>query len=135
MRKRVITVNLSVSIAIVLFIIYMYLYVQYGVGIPCLFNEITDLYCPGCGTTRAITAFCRGDYVKAFRYNPILLVWFPYLLCFGIILIREYIYDESATVKTIKRRNGISILVLVIICFYWLIRNMSFASFLRPDII
>lgn len=134
MRKRVIIVNLCLWVVVFLFIVYVYLYIEYGIGIPCLFNEITGMYCPGCGTTRAITAFCMGDYAKAFRYNPILVVWVPYLFCSGIILIQEYIYDKDVAVSVINRRNRISFVVLVIICVYWLVRNMSFASFLRPDI-
>lgn len=44
--------------------------VQYR--IPCLFHLATGLYCPGCGTTRALTALTAGDLNAAFNYNQLI---------------------------------------------------------------
>lgn len=56
--------------------------------IPCLFHEITGLYCPGCGGTRAVRSLLAGHFIKSFLYHPLVLycvlvaVWFAvsYLL-------------------------------------------------------
>ena len=37
----------------------------------CTFRRITGLYCPGCGSTRALTRLVHGDVAGAFRYNPL----------------------------------------------------------------
>ncbi|MCR5452204.1 MAG: DUF2752 domain-containing protein [Lachnospiraceae bacterium] len=39
----------------------------------CLFHELTGLFCPGCGGTRALYAFFRGDFISSFRYHPFVL--------------------------------------------------------------
>lgn len=41
--------------------------------LPCLFREMTGLYCPGCGGTRAVKALLRGDIVTSFLYHPLVL--------------------------------------------------------------
>ena len=37
----------------------------------CPFRLATGLPCPGCGSTRAVAAFCRGDLVAAWQFNPV----------------------------------------------------------------
>ncbi|MCI9570502.1 MAG: DUF2752 domain-containing protein [Lachnospiraceae bacterium] len=41
--------------------------------IPCLFHEITGLYCPGCGGTRAFKALLRGELLLSVLYHPFVL--------------------------------------------------------------
>ncbi len=47
---------------------------------PCAFHELFGLYCPGCGSTRALRRILRGDLIGAFRYNPALILLSPVLL-------------------------------------------------------
>lgn len=42
-------------------------------GAPCLFRLVTGLYCPGCGGTRALKAFLRGDLILSFLYHPLIV--------------------------------------------------------------
>lgn len=37
--------------------------------IPCALNHFTGLECPGCGTTRALSALVDGDLEAAFSFN------------------------------------------------------------------
>jgi hypothetical protein len=37
----------------------------------CPFHAWTGLPCPGCGTTRAVTALAGGDLAGAFAWNPL----------------------------------------------------------------
>lgn len=41
--------------------------------IPCIFYELTGLYCPGCGAGRASYAILHGQFYQAFRYNPLMI--------------------------------------------------------------
>lgn len=49
---------------------------------PCLFHELTGLYCPGCGGTRAVRALLKGHPLISFCYHPLVLycalvgIWF-----------------------------------------------------------
>ena len=42
---------------------------------PCLFQMMTVLYCPGCGGTRAVRALLSGHPVLSFLYHPVV----PYM--------------------------------------------------------
>jgi hypothetical protein len=46
---------------------------------PCLFHQLTGLFCPGCGTTRAILHLLHGEFREAVGSNPLLLVALPML--------------------------------------------------------
>src|SRR4028118_1392752 len=46
---------------------------------PCPFFYFTGLFCPGCGTLRAVHALLRGDLVRAFGLNPLLILFLPYI--------------------------------------------------------
>ncbi len=47
---------------------------------PCVFNEMTGLYCSGCGTLRAGHCLLHGDIGGAVAKNPLLFVLLPALL-------------------------------------------------------
>lgn len=38
---------------------------------PCVFHALTGVPCPGCGSTRAVLAFFRGDFAAALAFNPL----------------------------------------------------------------
>jgi hypothetical protein len=40
--------------------------------VPCAINHVTGLQCPGCGTTRALTALVEGDIATAFNFNQLI---------------------------------------------------------------
>lgn len=44
---------------------------------PCPFHFLTGLYCPGCGSLRALHLLLHGQIAGAFRMNPLLLLSLP----------------------------------------------------------
>lgn len=44
---------------------------------PCPFHSLTGLYCPGCGSLRALHLLLHGQIAGAFRMNPLLLFSLP----------------------------------------------------------
>ena len=46
---------------------------------PCPFYALTGLYCPGCGTTRALHQLLHGHLGEAFGFNPLMILMLPYL--------------------------------------------------------
>lgn len=51
---------------------------------PCVFQELTGLYCPGCGGTRAVKALLKGDLLTSFLYHPIVLYCVLIALIFAV---------------------------------------------------
>jgi hypothetical protein len=46
----------------------------------CALYSLTGLYCPGCGTTRAIHYLLHGDIAGAFAMNPLMVIASPVLV-------------------------------------------------------
>lgn len=49
----------------------------------CPLYDLTGVYCPGCGATRALKLLARGEFFAAIAMNPLL----PILLVIVILLI------------------------------------------------
>jgi len=47
--------------------------VLYEVKLPCIFNLVTGLYCPGCGGTRAVRSLLKGDLWQSFINHPVVI--------------------------------------------------------------
>jgi len=47
---------------------------------PCLFHRLTGLYCPGCGSTRAIHHLLHGQWQEALRLNALVTILGPLLV-------------------------------------------------------
>lgn len=82
----------------------------------CMFNQMTGLYCPGCGATRALSAMLHGD-VKASLHNNLLL--FP-LLALIVFLIMK---------PEISLKRPVMIAILAVILAFTVLRNIPVAPF------
>ena len=47
---------------------------------PCVFHKLTGLYCPGCGSTRALHQLLHGSVSGALSMNPLLVVALPVIV-------------------------------------------------------
>lgn len=41
------------------------------IHMPCMFQTVTGLYCPGCGGTRAVRYLLTGQIGKSLQYHPL----------------------------------------------------------------
>lgn len=82
----------------------------------CMFHQLTGLYCPGCGATRALSAMLHGD-IKSSLHNNLLL--FPLLALIAFMIIKPGI--------SLKRPVAIAILAVVLL--FTILRNIPFAPF------
>ena len=128
-QKFKLSIKLLIYI-IIIYLIYTYLYYNYSIKIPCLFHEMSNLYCPGCGITRMIISICKLDFYQAFRYNPLLFILMPFFVIYGIIYYINWLNDK----KTIINKKVWNILLIIII-LYMILRNIPYFSFLAPTII
>ncbi|OUL35915.1 hypothetical protein BV372_09335 [Nostoc sp. T09] len=94
---------------------------------PSPFRSLTGLYCPGCGTLRALHQLLHGHILKAFELNPLMMLAMPYLVysyvCYSAPII------IGAKIPQIFIKPAWIWLVLKIILGYWVLRNIPFAPF------
>ena len=81
-----------------LLLLYFYLNYYMSFSIPCLFHELTGLYCPGCGITRMIFSILQFDFYQAFRWNIFLFILIPIFLGYGIVYYVDWIFDKTPPV-------------------------------------
>ena len=82
----------------------------------CMFHQLTGLYCPGCGATRALSAMLHGN-VKASLHNNFLL--FPLLALIVYLIVKPQ--------TSLKR--PVMIAVLAVILAFTVLRNIPVAPF------
>ncbi|MDE6762002.1 MAG: DUF2752 domain-containing protein [Lachnospiraceae bacterium] len=80
-----------------LFVIAVMLLQRYHLipAFPCFVHEFFNVYCPGCGGTRALFALFHGQVLHSLIYNPAIVL--------GAVLI---LYYEAGVLITLIRRNG-----------------------------
>jgi len=116
--------KIAIAITGILIII---LVVKFGLRIPCLFHELTGLYCPGCGGTRAVVSLIELKPYQALRYNIIITLLIPVFL---ICLFYKYVLKGKKKIP-----NWIWWTLLIILVLFGILRNIPFFSFLAPTTI
>ena len=90
--------------------------------IPCVFQTVTDVPCPGCGMTRACLSITHGHFTDAWHYHP-----FSFLLiglAMGIALFPSQLTDVWNGLST-RTRNSISICGIVFCLSVWFMKLKS----------
>jgi hypothetical protein len=59
---------------------------QYSFYPVCPVYRYLHIYCPGCGSTRALAALLHGRIIDAMHYNPLFVMLFPLLVAFGVMM-------------------------------------------------
>ena len=112
-------------------IIFLILDTIFKFHIPCVFESITGFYCPGCGVTRMLKSMLVFDFYQAFRYNPLLFIFTPFIL----ILLFNYLYCYYKKKESLFKKMPKSVcnILLVITIIYWILRNII--PWLAPTVV
>ena len=89
--------------------------------IPCFFNTITGLKCPGCGITHVFLSLMRFDLRGAYHANPFLLISSPVLL---LIIILNFFC--SIKIRTSSFTKWLTLLYVIAILIWGVVRNLIF---------
>ncbi len=100
------------------------------IQIPCMIREVTGLYCPGCGATRAVISLLKGQWYQAIRYNAIIFIDIPAI---AIICFLDYRFKGDK--KVAKITQALAIFLLIITIVFFVLRNLPAFSYLAPTII
>ncbi len=99
-------------------------------GIPCVFNLLTGLHCPGCGISRMFISLFSLDFKAAFSYNAYIMTVGPVAAVFAV---RHYvIYILKGQKNTGRLETVLLIIALVLAILFGVLRNIPAFSFLAP---
>lgn len=74
----------AVPAAAALALLYHWLLRHILLPIPCFFNTILGIYCPGCGGTRALSALLHGNILLSIWYHP--LIFYAAVVYLGFMI-------------------------------------------------
>lgn len=113
---RIGAVILAVGCAYALFVM------KTGLAIPCVFNLITRLKCPGCGITHMALNLIRLNFKEAFMCNQALFVMMPVLAY--LVVAKLYRYIKYNSKKEPKSEEIIEIILLILLVGFGILRNI-----------
>ena len=100
-------------------------------GPKCAVLELTGLHCPGCGGTRAAQNLVRGNWLVAARSN-VLIYPVAVGVLWGVLALgaKQWFGTQWWHPLAVSRKGMMVLLILITI--FTLVRNLEWASFLRP---
>jgi hypothetical protein len=124
--KRLILISTVVLSAALL---YFFVDARQGDFFPkCPFHVITGLFCPGCGSQRALSSLLHADFLQAASFNILLILSLPFLIYAAIVAIvnafskdklKQPIFYSPLFVKT----------VLAVVVVFFIARNIPLYPF------
>ncbi len=96
---------------------------------PCIFYEVTGLYCAGCGSGRSLLALLHLDFYAAFRYQPLMFISLPLLVYYVAKLYFGFVFGKDVLPFPEIRSKWVGIAVVAVIVAYWILRNIPVFPF------
>ncbi|MGQ0466886.1 MAG: DUF2752 domain-containing protein [Sporichthyaceae bacterium] len=96
----------------------------------CPFYAATDLYCPGCGSLRAVHALAHGDLGTAIDRNVLAVAVLPFFAVLWVVWMRRGLTGRPAG----SWMAPVSWLYafLGVVAAFWIFRNVPAGSWLAP---
>ncbi len=97
-------------------------------GYPvCPFRAATGLFCPGCGTLRALARLLHLDPAGAVAYNPLAIAALP-VMAYAVAWSASVAIRGRGIAKVFVPARWVWALFAVVVAF-WLLRNVPVAPF------
>ncbi len=89
----------------------------------CPFHWLTKLYCPGCGTQRALSSLLHGHVKQAVGYNCLAVFSLPFLI-YAAIIFTLNVFRKKQIKLQIFYTNWFPKVLLVVVLLFWVLRNI-----------
>src|SRR5688500_15995711 len=121
---------LIVTIAVIaLSLLYFFYPASEGSFHPdCILNKLTGLFCPGCGSQRAVSALVHGDILQAADFNILLLLSLP-LLGYAAFVFIYNAFKEQKLQQRIFYSPRFAKGFLTIVILFAILRNLPYYPF------
>ena len=132
--KKIILLISALAILVIGMYILNSLNTMYDIGLICISNKITGLYCSGCGMTRAVFSLLNLDFYQAFRYNIFSILLLPVLILYFFGAIYAWLFNKANFIAR-KIPQAFWIVMVILMLIYGVIRNFPMFSYLAPTIV
>ena len=69
---------------------FLYAFTGLNITIPCLWNLMFDVHCPGCGLTTAFIYLLKIDPIGAWNSNPLIFLIIPIVLTYFFLDLKNF---------------------------------------------
>ena len=122
MKKRIVNI-FTLIITLVLILLFLKL-----INYKCIYRELFNIYCAGCGFTRMIESMINLKFYQAFRYNPLFFILF--IIFIPYVVYQVYLYIKYGNIK--KPSLKLLIILVIILFMYMFLRNIPLFNYLIP---
>lgn len=95
------------------------------IQIDCPIRSLTGWQCPGCGSTRCVSALGVGDIAAGFRHNPLLTAAVGASLVFSLIGLISPPQARRLFVRAGTQQRILAVLLLAVVIVFTVARNIS----------
>ena len=128
-EKTILLVNLTVfGLAGLGLIICLWFFPanEYNFYPPCMTRKLFGIYCPGCGSGRALSCLIHGNIIHAFKLNPMFMLLIP-LTLYWIFTLLAKAFELKIKLPTPGKYTLISIIVGIVL--FTILRNIPHYPF------
>ncbi len=101
---------------------------QHGFYPRCLLYTTTGIYCPGCGSLRAMHQLTHGHLAAALRCNPLLVLSLPFAVYFAARWGRLWVSGEPLPPLVMHPRW--IVIFAIVLAVFSVARNIRVAPFI-----
>ena len=123
-NKKRLLITIAIILTAILLLIFFYIDPTIYPFFPkCPFKVATGFECPGCGSQRAFHQLLHLNVAAAFRHNPLIVLYGPYVL---VGLYFEYLGGKSKhrRIQTFLFGKQAAVIILISIIIFWIGRNI-----------
>lgn len=129
MRKEILQLLIVGTTVSVLALLYFFMDARIPGFFPtCPFHSLTGLYCPGCGSQRAVSSLLHAEFLQAIHYNLMLVLTLP-LVVYSAVVFTLNTFRQKQMVQAIFYSPVFAKALLVVLVCFGLLRNLPFYPF------
>ena len=92
--------------------------------LECPIRALTGLQCPGCGSSRCISAIGGGDFVSALRHNPFMTISLISVAIFGLYGFSSPKNASKLMTFFLNHQRFVAVALVVTTLLYTIFRNL-----------
>jgi hypothetical protein len=91
-----------------------------------MIKNVTGYPCPSCGTTRAVQALYKGDWVSSLKLNPYgiivssALLILPFWIGFDLATKRKSFFKAYNKIESVLKQKKIAIPLIILVVINWI---------------
>ena len=92
--------------------------------LECPIRALTGLQCPGCGSSRCISAIGGGDFVSALRHNPFMTISLISVAIFGLFGFGSPKNASKLITFLLNHQRFVAVALVVTTLLFTILRNL-----------